>query len=692
MTTTSTERTVYVPIDERDPATVRALILARTSNPSGTQEDVESQVDQCYAFIQKMGWHLIHPDDRYAYAETKSGMRPVRRPVLKEVLRMAQQDKVDVIVCLKLSRIDRKAPRRYYVMQLAADYGVEFRFVNHPETRGKLPEGEVAELKRFIEDMYDEREAREIVARLSPGKLKRYEQGLPHGGRGGALYGYADGVRRYKGEHEGRQGRPLGLLTWVIDADKAAWVRWLFKTADETDIHDLSLRGLAGDLETRGAPMATGGSGHWSAKQVYNMLRNGKYAGKGQNLRYEITWGKYTDSATHEVYDNFQVRMREGGTYPVPTSAVPAIVDAAVWERVQEKLDHLRDQHNRGGPRRTDATAHSTLLDGFIRCAHCGGKMTRYWDSRAKYPFYKCGKRSGTPFHPCAPHQIAARTVDAFAMRLLAQVLTDPEKILELASAAETQLAQVESDASLTAARMRAYQQRLDAIAVDQDKLRTALKALSTVPGMESAVADTRARLDALDQDYDATAAEREALVPVQSHAHARAEFLRTLFTTRGDLIDWDTGEEVGEPHLAIGWPGWEKGPHGERLPTSHMTTQQAAALLGVTVEDLEGRVGLPIARGQDFTDYRDDGSAVTDRWLDEVNTADVVYHLLEHQSREQFRRILRDLEVVVKVERPRSRADWARLGPTPVATRVSLQVLGVVVVRSDATNISRFS
>src|SRR5467141_2777057 len=103
MTTTSTERTVYVPIDERDPATVRALILARTSNPSGTQEDVESQVDQCHAFIRTMGWHLIHPDNLYAYAETKSGMRNVRRPVLKKVLWMAQQDKVDVIVCLKLA-------------------------------------------------------------------------------------------------------------------------------------------------------------------------------------------------------------------------------------------------------------------------------------------------------------------------------------------------------------------------------------------------------------------------------------------------------------------------------------------------------------------------------------------------------------------------------------------------------------
>src|SRR5258708_22076364 len=101
---------------------------------------------------------------------------------------MAQRDEVDGIVCLKLARIARKTPMRYWAMETAAQFGAEFRFVNHPQTRGKMPDDEVAQLKRFIEDTYDEREAKEIVARLSPGKLARYEQGLPHGGRNGPLY------------------------------------------------------------------------------------------------------------------------------------------------------------------------------------------------------------------------------------------------------------------------------------------------------------------------------------------------------------------------------------------------------------------------------------------------------------------------------------------------------------------------
>ena len=99
----------------------------------------------------------------------------------------------------------------------------------------------------------------------------------------------------------------------------------------------------------------------------------------------------------------------------------------------------------------------STLLDGgYARCAECGGKMTRYWDRRGKCPYYKCARRSGTPLHPCRAHQIRAGAVDDLALRLLADVLTDPERILELADAAEQQYATATTDAALAEATLAA--------------------------------------------------------------------------------------------------------------------------------------------------------------------------------------------------------------------------------------------
>jgi site-specific DNA recombinase len=702
-------RTRYIPIDDRIPqSTVRALILARTSNPGGGPADVESQVDQSLAFVRAMGWTLIHPDDLYFYTDAKSGMRRVRRPALTAALKMAQQDKVDVIVCLKLARIDRKAPRRSWAIETAAQFGVEFRFVNHAETRGRLPEGELAELQRFIEDMYDEREAKEIAARLSPGKLKRYEQGLPHGGRAGPLYGYAEGQRRYKSDRTDGRGRPMGLLTWVIDESKAApmaaskaeWVRRLVDTVDQTDIRNLSLRGLARWLEDKGAPTATG-EGHWSAKQVYNLLRNGKYAGVGRNLRYEVIWDQHRDRSTHEVAADSQTKLRDKDkTYDVSTTAVPPIItDRAKWDRVQAKLDALREQNNRGGPRRTDAAAHASLLDGFVRCV-CGGKMTRYWDHYGKRPFYHCGKRSGTPLAPCRRHEIAAHKVDALALRLLAETLTDPERILEIADAAEAQLTRAESDAALAEASAQAYNKTIAKIDADREKLRVALKALTGVPGAEGAIVETRARLDALDAERVEAEAARDAAVPEHGRATARAAFLRELFTVRDVDLDFTPGSafdpaapiQPGEPtHLEIGWAGVATGKVGRRIRTSRLPLHQAAALLQVPESEI-ATLGLPVRRGEWGRYENDDGTWEESKEFDTVSTADVIECLLKRMSRDRLHKLLGDLEVVVRVKHPRSRAEWAVYGPTPATERVTLEVLGTVVVRSDAANVSRFS
>lgn len=65
-----------------------------------------------------------------------------------------------------------------------------------------------------------------------PGKLVRYVQRLPHGGR------------RHTLGRDGSKGRPLGCVTWSVDEPKARWVRQLFTLVDTTDTSDLSYRGL----------------------------------------------------------------------------------------------------------------------------------------------------------------------------------------------------------------------------------------------------------------------------------------------------------------------------------------------------------------------------------------------------------------------------------------------------------------
>ncbi len=66
----------------------------------------------------------------------------------------------------------------------------------------------------------------------------------------------------------------------------------------------------------------------------------------------------------------------------------------------------------------------------------------------------------------------------------------------------------------------------------------------------------------------------------------------------------------------------------------------------------------------------------------DIVTTAGVVFTLLQRLPRERVRKLLRTLNAVVKVTRPRPRAEVAERGQTLPAERVSLEVLGTVTVR----------
>src|SRR5260221_7314422 len=229
--------------------------------------------------------------------------------------------------------------------------------------------------------------------------------------------------------------------------------------------------------------------------------------------------------------------------------------------------------------------------------------MSRRWDRQHKRPYYCCNKQSGIPGHRCKSHEISAWGVDALVLRLLARTLTDPEHILALADAAQTQLAAAETDAALAEASLHAHDTTLAKIAAEQDKWRTVVKTLDGVAGAESMLAEARARLATLYADREQNEAERTAALPVRARAAERVEFLRHLFTVRDSYIDFTdltSGGvvETGKPYLEIGWPGVGTGKHGERIRTSRLPLHQAAALLGVP----ESEIDPPIDRGEQLT------------------------------------------------------------------------------------------
>lgn len=403
-------------------------------------------------------------------------------------------------------------------------------------------------------------------------------------------------------------------MSWEADDAKAHWVRWLFDTVDATDTSALSYRKLAALLEAAGAPTATG-TGHWSATQTRRMLHNGKYGGAGQNLRNRLEWGRFTDPATGEVYDEARVLERpDSERFPVSPIACPPLVAPDVWARVQDKVAWLDAHPHRVGPRRSDAIAHSTLLDGeFIYCRHCRNKMTRSWQGRGKHPAYRCSTDAGRPGAPCPRHVLLARYADPLAIKLLAKALTEPEHILALADAARTQEADAVADQELAAARLASATERLAQLASERGKLTTALAALGALAGMDAQVAAIRERLTALDDERADLTAITAQTASRRDGASDRAVFLRAMFSARDGIFDFASGvlSYDGAPHLAIG---------------TAMPPAQAAALLGVAEDTIAAL--MPIT-----------GDVLNDGTVEQVvQTRDVVERLLLRLSRDDLR------------------------------------------------------
>jgi hypothetical protein len=186
----------------------------------------------------------------------------------------------------------------------------------------------------------------------------------------------------------------------------------------------------------------------------------------------------------------------------------------------------------------------------------------------------------------------------------------------------------------------------------------TALDALAHVPAMDEEIGRLRARLASLDEEQDdlhALLRETPAI-----YTEDRAAFLRTLFTVR-DLIFDDAGMRFADDG------------GGSVLIGTRMTLAHAAAFLGVTDDDLAS-FDLAVLAGRPFPYETTDG-VQWDVEADTVLTEDVLLALLRRLPRDRLRRILRLLGVTVEVTRPRTRAEWAQYGATPIEDRVRVLV-----------------
>lgn len=304
----------------------KGVIYARYSSDKQNEQSIAGQVDECTAWARSNDIHIVE-----IYHDDALTGRTDRRPGFQRMIRDAKNGKFDCIIVYKL---DRFARNRYDSAVYKAElkkYGV--RILSAKENITDSPDGII--LEGVLEAM-NEYYSANLAQNVMRGMRQSAELGKYTGGT--VPLGYKIDENK----------------NYVIDEKTAPLVKRIFDMY--ADGH--TIREICAVLNAAGHKTSKGKDFNYHSLQ--RVLFNPKYIG-----RYE-----------------FMDIVVEG--------AVPAIVDAATFEKVQ-----ARNQKNKLSP----ASAKSDMdfrLTGKLFCGKCGSPMvgdSGTGKAKTTYYYYSCVTR-----------------------------------------------------------------------------------------------------------------------------------------------------------------------------------------------------------------------------------------------------------------------------------------------------------
>jgi site-specific DNA recombinase len=202
-------------------------------------------------------------------------------------------------------------------------------------------------------------------------------------------------------------------------------VRWLFR---EYLGRDVGLTGLADELNARGVPSPGRKGKLWSAATIRLMLIRPTYLG-------HTVWNRWHSGSYHGVRNGEitttskpkgRRRRNDPKEWVILENTHPALIDAATFERVQQKLTARREGHSspvRGTP---------FLLTGLLKCGECGWPMYGMTRKSTGRRIYTCGqyhiyRRSG-----CRSNSVVESDVVAVILATLEEVFLAPKNLAAL--------------------------------------------------------------------------------------------------------------------------------------------------------------------------------------------------------------------------------------------------------------------
>ncbi|MGC2457944.1 MAG: recombinase family protein [Gallionellaceae bacterium] len=372
---------------------MHVALYARVSTTRQADNDlsIPDQLRQLNEWAKANG-HLVVQE----YVEPGASATDDKRPVFQQMMNdaMMKPAAFEAIIIHSLSRFFRD--------------GIEFGVYERKLAKNKVkvvsitqPTSDDAggEMMRRIINLFDEHQSKENSKHTSRAMKENTRQGFFNGSC--PPFGY----QAVTTDISGSRGRKRKKL--AINEAEAGIVRMAY---------DLYLNGHgAGEMGGKEIAKYLTGKGllmrgkPWKIQKVHKLLSDSLYMG--------------------EYFTN--IRDSKANIKRPPEewikSTVPAIVDAATFERVRAKRESRAP--SKTPPRLVNSP---TLLTGLLKCGVCGASMTLVTGKGGKYRYYKCTSRQNQGNHACASRNLPMEKLDGLVLEQLAERIFAKERLQAL--------------------------------------------------------------------------------------------------------------------------------------------------------------------------------------------------------------------------------------------------------------------
>jgi site-specific DNA recombinase len=366
---------------------VRCAIYTRKSTDEGLEKEfnsLDAQREAGEAYIRSQtheGWRCL--PQRYDDGGFTGGN--LERPALQRLLADVRAGRIDLLVVYKIDRLSRSLLDFARLVEVFDQHHVSFvavtQQVNSATSMGRLMLNVLLSFAQFEREIIAERTRDKIAAAKRKG---RWSGGTP-------ILGYDLDPNDSK---------------LLVNEAEAAQVRAIFALY----LKHQALVPVVQELARRGWTTK-----RWTTRK--GQPRGGRPFHK-TNLHFLLTRVLYVGKVPHkqEVHDGQQ----------------PALVEEAVWQRVQDLL-------RRRGVDARSRQASSALLGGLVFCGPCGRAMSPGYACRKghlRYRYYLCSHAQKHGRQACPSPSIPAAALERFVVEQIQILVSDTERLRAMACAA----------------------------------------------------------------------------------------------------------------------------------------------------------------------------------------------------------------------------------------------------------------